>query len=352
MFRSTNFAVLPLLALFGVAACATPLRTSSIPPAGGGFPTSQGMVAYSLPRAYLRAELFMRATQGPFLRVFEAYNAPDSRYSFLVSARPSALSNDTLEIHVDPATGLLQSVSTTVEDRTVQVLEALAQSAGGVSGMGRGGRTGGDGVLLLARVDFDPLDPASVTAAETALKAALPQPLQSELRLSIDAPAGNFPTREQVAEACEDAICAPAYSTLTIHAGVSGRTADVVTVVPDSRRLVRIDFNRSPFVSRQTTATFTDGALATTRMAKPSEAVGAASIPLTVIRAGLSAVTEVIQLRINLNNAERGLGQSSVDRTQLPNGGESEQDSSRGGSGPGADAATLLELEFPEAGSP
>jgi hypothetical protein len=169
--------------------------------------------------------------------------------------------------------------------------------------------------------------------------------------LRIDAPAGDFPTREQVVAACEDAICAPVYSTITIHASFSGRTAQVVTAVADVRRLARIDFRRSPFVSRETTATFRNGAMATTRMTKPSEAVGAASIPITVIRAALSTVTEVIQLRINVNNAQRGLDTSRVNPTALPSGGTSpgRQDDNES-ENPGDGARTLFELEYSPAG--
>lgn len=299
-----------------VAGCSTvetsePLRPGATPS------TSQGLIAYALPRALLSAEL--TAVGDVYqLDVFRPVLGPDPRYSLQVGARLSPFSYDAYKIGVDPKTGLLTSLEVKTKDQTTDILTALAQSAGAVAPAGSTRSSAGStssGEVLVAQVLFDPLDPMSIRAANSELKDGVrrwstfrglgyqdPGALIEILPAASGAPElGPFPSSAAVTAACQGALCAPTYSSVLIRGRApNGPSVERIAHLPDARRLTRIDVKRSPMVTRETKASFEGGMPSASSVDKPSEVLQVVLLPITIVRAGLTAVSEVVQLKINV----------------------------------------------------
>ncbi len=300
--------------------CASVDSRSPLSPNQGESSARQALGIYALPRALMSVELY-GAGAGYQLDVFRPVPGPDSRYRLEVTARMSAMAHDAYRLEVDPRTGLLKSLEMRAQDKSADILLALAQSAG--AARSPGGQTRGlgapQGGVLISQVLFDPLDPASVSEANRQLEAGLQRwtafrglrTIVPETFIQVEGQGAvnlseAFPTSQAVEAACRGALCAPVHQPIVVRARApNGPSVETVAVVPDPRRLARIDVRRSPFVTRETKASFEGGMPGAVSVDKPSEILAVALLPIQVVRAGLSAASEVIQLRINLNSADR-----------------------------------------------
>lgn len=322
-----------------LAGCSTLGATSnaarSDPALKDDLKDGERLVPYTLPRGYLTAKLVAMGsdrTDPTYRLVLLAPDLqPDGRYQLLARARLSAFADESLTIKIDPQTGFLQSIGVVSDDRTDDILPALAATvgavrAGNVDGPKKDGaspRDLGANDKLLARVVFDPLDESDTAAARTSICTALnsyygPRACpDADVLFSFSDPAAPGAVRaplpptvplpaSDVEKLCAAAMCTPSLRTIRVAVGLPGGGIDeALFQVPDATRLVRIDFRRAAFVKRETSAVFNSGMPVSVSTTKPSEALGVVLLPIRVLRAGLGAFTEVLQLRINVDIIER-----------------------------------------------
>jgi hypothetical protein len=73
-----------------------------------------------------------------------------------------------------------------------------------------------------------------------------------------------------------------------------------------------VPVERGLFTRRTTEATFAAGLVQDSATTQPSEALAVASVPLTIVRAALGTVTEVFQLRVNVNAGQRNVASNAA----------------------------------------
>lgn len=343
------------LAAMTLAACSTLSSVDGHPPGRG---TELG--AYSLPKAYLFAEVIEVSTgsrvKGYILNLYGPQIRPDPRYGLHLRHNTSIFSNDAAAFRVDPKTGLLMGVNVVTEDKTDDILEAMSASASAFR-LTSGG-AGTDGIWKMtgleeaapeerrriARPEFDPLDSASVDRANAVIRAAVGggaavrylsvAGVSSTIppRLPGTPPIPGPPAAPVVAPAapadwtglCGQGVCMPMMRSVTVTlsappaAGENARiSADIAVPVPDASSLAVVAFRRSLFVKRETKVEAASGVLVSASATKPSELLEAALIPVRIVHAAFGAASEVVQLRINLGQAEQKLAAGSGEKASV-----------------------------------
>jgi hypothetical protein len=108
--------------------------------------------------------------------------------------------------------------------------------------------------------------------------------------------------------ACGAGVCAPSLSSFVVHlAAPLGEEQTGVVNLPDATTMIVIPVPRGALTRTTTQATFASGLAQETGTTQPSEALAVVSLPLTIVRAVFGTVTEVFQLRINIDTRDRAL---------------------------------------------
>lgn len=219
---------------------------------------------------------------------------------------PDVFSHDKLTVDVD-SNGLLEKVSIDVKDRTgefiVKLAELVKEGAKASVSLGSPASTvkfENNKVTREITVFVDPLEPGNyayfgglailnVTGFET------------------------IGTSDVPATECTNEICYPMLvpRKLSLSAGKS-LIEERVVIVPDPRRLVKIDLKRASFVQKTLTATFENGLLTKLDLDKPSEALSFIQVPIDVLKAIASIPAELIQLKIDTSKNNAALADQRV----------------------------------------
>lgn len=312
--------LLSLLVVVGVMGC-TVIESNR---AGVPFLNSNGGVkrtffqgSYSLPRKYVSYKVLANNrhfSQADHFSVTQAPTAsvlvpdPSAAARFDVNYAPSRFSRD--QVTFTMADQMLSTVSVSTKDETDDVLVNFAQAAAqigrlssGLTTKPRGGFTfdapgagsAGDAInKVVAHLSFDPTDVASVNRAK--------KRLGHYMNLRIE-PAPRPITHVR---GCNHSVCYRPLTTVLIsfEEPHSGNSTDFVVQVPDPHQIAGIDLERSAFVDRQTTLTFSSGTLQKIDMTKPSELAQAALLPVRIIDAIFTGTGNAISGLLGLRQNE------------------------------------------------
>lgn len=233
---------------------------------------------------------------------------PDHRY--VISYRPSALSDDRLCISRKP-NGLLQDVQFAADDRTPEVVFNIARFIGGFIG------SPGD---LPTKVAYnqdmsaptlevreftskvDPFDDNDIAAFKRALQRAFGSNVNvdfSRMRRMLERSAQTWPAGCSIKDGCRPAawakrcdrehICYRTKLNLPIDLVLDGKAIDVkYAEVINTWDIGTISVTRAALVQKITKLKFQDGALIAAIIRKPSEVEEASLMPLNVMNAILS----------------------------------------------------------------
>lgn len=218
----------------------------------------------------------------------------------------SVFANDNVTLELDGQT-LLKQVVVDAEDQTGEVIKKLVDLAKAIAKAAAGFPASTltvDGAGGVTREITFVLDPYAATpAAQTvgAGAAAITAQIQS---------AGVVPGAASAAASCQAVICYPGMRavrvTLTGPGGPGGQLTETCSVlVPDLSTLYHVDVNRSAFVRKKVTIDFESGVLKKTVVAKPSEALAAATIPVDIVEGLVKLPTELVQLKIDTTNKQK-----------------------------------------------
>lgn len=312
--------IIAMLAVVGLSYC-TVIESNR---AGTPFLTSGGFAkrtyyqgSYSLPRKYVSYKILANNrhfASADHFAVTEAPTAsvlvpdPSAGFRFDVNYAPSRFSRD--KIKFEMADQMLSTITISTDDQTDDALVNFAQAAAQIARLSAGLSTkpegnftfdapgsssGGDKIdKVVAQISFDPTDYASVTRAKKRLGRMMNLRIQPEPRPVIQN-AG-----------CNHSVCYRPLTTVLIsfEEPHSGNTTDFIVQVPDPHQVSGIDLERSAFVDRETTLTFSSGTLQKIDMAKPSEIAQGALLPVRVIDAVFTGTGNAIKGLLGLRQNE------------------------------------------------
>jgi hypothetical protein len=286
-------------------------------------------VAYFLPKVLIKVSADLQTAAAPAATPAAAFapaqktdhysiqveqiTVPDPRYMYALSLKPAPQSSDHFNLVVN-ANGFLSSVNASNEDRTGQIVEALAQTAANAfeaSAMALAATTPEPLPKHLEYI-FDPSDPTEIQKAKAAFEFGGHQLIDIEcVPLNGLAPARMPAKKEKECDRLtEDEAGGVFYrnalpyilSVKPLTIGENNTNIQQVVMLPNQAPIFEIDVRRAPFVGVNTAMTFTNGYLTSLDYTKPSEIEGFVSIPLELSKMALSVPTNLLQLKIDLAN--------------------------------------------------
>lgn len=260
-------------------------------PAGKSFSQKGGF--YYLPKHLLRVQVYGDAKD----RKVGVSSVPvqDRRMALETGLALSAFSDDTITVSYD-ANGFLKMVDATLVDQTGEILVEIAKI------LGRFRAAPPSTAVIVADISFDPFDFPRARAVnivlakygvcvEVEIRPELWSPgcTKGSLRrttYAVEAIDTNFPSK------LSPGIYYRRAASLDVHVIRNGETVDLSPLpFANGESIFQVDIRRSLFVSRQTKIDFTDGALTSVKVVKPSEALAGVRLPIRIVEAFANAAT-------------------------------------------------------------
>lgn len=291
-------------------------------------------VEYSVPKGLLRVQLFEQDSVLA-LDISEPIIVGDPNASYVLRGSSGLLANQEYRLVVEPQTRLLTYINSRSEGQAGTILQNLARSAAGIGEGTREENNFGPGPrrVVYSRV-VDPFDypncdfgtPCAFGTLAADLRQAASAHLGCEranrrevapcpeLRANPDffaislAPLFQLATPEghggggQPGD-CRRSVCyrAPAPYTLSLRVGVHTDISEIVSF-PNEAPVIGLDIPAGVFADANARVELYEGMPARYVVDRENELVALTLLPLDVLKAGFSAVSEVVQLRINYNS--------------------------------------------------
>jgi hypothetical protein len=287
-----------LLTAFALAGCAQPIVASD-PLSQAGHPASTDQEAigavYSLPMTVVTIGSSVDA-QGHQTYTITPSILPDNSARFRLRYIPTSLSDDSVTLSVDQ-NGLLSSVVANSTGRQGDIVVALATTAASVATLG------GAGIPMLAPMMAAPGAPGSpppppppapkcsktFTVVFDLDQLSEGQTLPDCSNAVIDWRRAAPLATDTTPVKCDYSVCYRALTTVTLMIMTDAQVKQAKFVAADPNLVEGVNLDSAPFVARTHNVTFSSGLLTSAVLNDPSVALAVANLPMTVIKALISA---------------------------------------------------------------
>jgi len=244
-------------------------------------------------------------------------SVPDNRYTMQVGFALSPLSNDDIKVIYDK--GLLKQVSAIADDRTTDVVLAIAKDLT----LLRNATAAPAPTETIMRFQFDPYNAAQAAAVNRQIAKSVggteSSCVEVEIHPGVWSPGcGNHsmalgasvaldtdpPNYEAAPFTRKPGIYYRRGMPRTVHTMLRGKEVETRQMLfANDGPIYRVDVKRTMFVKRETVIDFTDGELVSVSVKKPSEAVAVATLPVAVVDAYVGGVVDAFTRRQKVQEA-------------------------------------------------
>jgi hypothetical protein len=328
-----------------VAGCSACSMVSSYPVEDSSTlePSGQAGGSYFLAKHIL--QVVVEATGAKPRLIVAAVPVQDRSALIQTGFNLSPTSDDDVKIEYEK--GLLKKVTAKADDKTDDILIAIA----GLAGRYRETQVG---EIAGPTFDFDPFDFDQAAETNAILLTKYRSCVEVEIEPGLWSPGcGNFSLSKRSIGGVGQARFTHRISqggelagiyyrrpvAHRVHVVEAGKTLQLVHMnFANHAPVFRVDIDRTLFVNRETTVDFTDGALTAVQVKKPSEGLALASLPLSIIQAfvsvpveGVSKHKQVQQSEASLNHTRSAVLQATAgEQDATANGFASDRRSGRG----------------------
>lgn len=318
-FRTTACAAAALALLPGCAI------VRSVPAGSGG----EG-IGYMLPRALLPVELVYDGS-GLELRIHSPVLVGDTRHTYVLQRSGNVFTSDRATVTVNAATGLLSAIDVKSVDKTIPAITKLASGLKAEAADGATALTVFRGLLDPAwdRAAMDAFNQRISAAASAHLarlaseNACAPQAaadpckslqaLAAELAragFTVELEGGAVPAREPAD--CSAGFCYRMNVPHVVTLNGPGTSNSAAFGLPNRSPTFVMPLERWAFVKTTHDVELEGGVFKSVTSDRPSSALALAAAPLEVAKGVLGAVSEVVQLKIDLSGKEKQLADAKV----------------------------------------
>ncbi|HEY4417052.1 MAG TPA: hypothetical protein VGO57_15285 [Verrucomicrobiae bacterium] len=296
--------------------------------------TNREGTLYCLPKGYIHivADLQTQtatnagAAKKPSYKIstLESVLMPDIAHAYLLDPKASAWAHDRFGIGV--ANGLLTSINSSNVDQTSQVLVKIGALAGDIlylsGGGGKGPATAPPTNTLPEHIDLysDASELRDITniLSDEVLHAARLKVTVTRSSLYASGTDDETGLWNLSADAGEGLFYRPLLPCqVKIDDGNNGNEESAVVMLPDFSPIFKLVPRRTPMATASTSITFDRGCPIGFTYDRESPALGWAELPLDIIKAVLSAPTDLIQLKFNFANTNAQL--AAAQNTEVEN---------------------------------
>ena len=226
----------------------------------------------------------------------------------------SPTSHDTIDVKYQ--SGLLQSITSTNVDQTLAIIKALAEAAGTFRASESASKEP-DFVIT-----FDPFDPEDAARANRVLRKKYPHSCieveildshwsagcgKGSLGYSAAYPERKFEVESALPPKAPGVYYRRAFN-YRVHTRFNGKPQGLTTEsFANLSPILRLDVDRSAFVTRKTTIVFTDGEPTQYMVDKPSELLELAKLPVAIVKAYVGGVVSAFSEHTKIQNARASL---------------------------------------------
>lgn len=256
---------------------------------------------YFLPTGIVTLKINKTGEKDLSIKNAEVSVRPDDKFGYTLQYHPDPMSNDDLS-YKTTNTGLLKEIKFTSDEQTDDFIIKLAELGKETSKLlmpiPRGIVKEADSISYDAM--FDPFDKNDFDRVQKDIK-------EIDSNYEIEFPALNKVHADK--EQCKkDNICFRTMSQYPLILKKNQKELQRVYLeLPDVSIMGNIDISRSAFVKRETTYIFDNGVLTDVSIKKPSEAVAAIEIPITVVKSITSIPSEMIAKSLGNSTANKNL---------------------------------------------
>lgn len=266
--------------------------------------------AYSLSKALVKVSLAVKSDKSIKVSIDQPTYVPDPDQRYLLAYHPSFLSSDSFTVTVDPLTGYLTKVDMTADDKTGEIVQAIAKII-----TLKEASSGEAGETVLIERYVDPLAIANLEA-EFNTVAKLKSGTDPKLKFFIKT-TGNTAIQASAESSakpnCSVGICYRQPATYIIGFSFNSTiTYESPISIPNGAPVYALNLKRSPFVTRKNTIELSNGSISSVVVDKPSEGLAVAQMPVDIARAVISVPAEILQLKIDLLNKEKGVAEGQA----------------------------------------
>ncbi len=289
-------------------------------------------VTYALPMGLVDVTLFVNQETAEYRVGFREFFVPDPVRRYVLRYHPLPNYKDTVEIKVS-SRSLLESVNSTTEDETDNIVVELAKLARSVGGF-QAAPVPNNNFVKLANITIDPTEPDAVVKAGAFLSARAQVFAKSKIgigctgenaktmacrrfirygqnsnlvELAVDYPAAIGVTT--VVPNCSAGLCYRVKEPYIVKYIIDGVRGAQIVYLPNKAPVVEIDITRAFFVQKIQNIEFDgNGFLKTATVNKLSELQAVAALPIAVI----TAINEALPLRLNIQNQQVDLAQKRL----------------------------------------
>ncbi len=291
--------------------------------------SGSGFAAYSLPKALLPVSLSDNCGDVTITITNPIYTR-DLEHTYRLTHRSSPFADDDFTIEVDPSTGLLSKVHLTRTDQTDEIIVEAAKSVAALLESATA-----QGAVQITSIIVDPSDPVSQQEGERRLNAALHdyaslqlgkkgcgdqaeyrRILQSSMEFTkISVTSYGNPARPSGPAApvdCSIGVCSRATIPYQIVAGFGSLTSQTLVDLPNNAPVYAIPLSGTTAVEKVTNVDFDHGLVKSAHVKKSSEALDLVKVPYRVVVAFFTALSEIIQLKIDTSGKQAELIKSEA----------------------------------------
>lgn len=302
--------MLALLGALTITSCAavrsTPLEVTSSAVGSG--------LHYSMPMGLLRIQLITRGDE-VYLDVSEPFIIGDPNATYLLDSSSGLFANQEYRFVVDPQSRLLTYVNSSSEGQAGQILQRLVQSAAYAGGAPPLRGVNDDQRLIYSRI-INPFREPGCNFGETCVfdvigrelaAAAGKRPEDISLTLTplftVAAPSTVRRSSRGDHRACRRSICyrAPLPYTLSVRVGSTDLSQNIS--LPNEAPVLSASVPAGLFATSRARVELYQGMPARYVVDRDNELLAIAIVPFNVVNAGFTAISNVIQLRVNYRNA-------------------------------------------------
>ncbi len=314
-----------------LAACA--VVSSEVLAPGSTAGNQRGAVTYALPTGLADITLFVKNDAAEYrLFVSELYVA-DPNKRFVMDYKPLPNYQDDITIKVR-SNLLLESIRTDTEDKTGEIIVALAKAARELRFQSA---PVGDDFKKVANIKIDPTEPAQVARAAAFLSSKVRTSSQARyaasctdaaarktrlcrtyarygsagspdiVELVVEPPAAL--DAQAVAADCSVGLCYRVKEPYIVKHTIDGVRQATIVQLPNKSPLIELDVSRAFFVKKVQTINFdSNGFLTSASFDKKSELKAIASLPLQVV----TAISSTLPIRYTIQERQNSLAEAQL----------------------------------------
>jgi hypothetical protein len=258
------------------------------------------LYGYSLPKGLVGLKI-TQVGQVYQLRTTSLRLQPDPQHQYFFKYQPSAFTDDDITLEFS-SEGYLKKICTIIDDQTDEFINKVADLGTNLAETLAGVGTRSLAERVIAEVEVDPFDEKAMGQLNAYLKQT-DQSMELTARMLGQAASGG----EEITQRAQSGVYFKPHGTCELTLSSQAGEFSAQARIPHPHQLGFVAIPQAAWVKTTFTMTFDEAGVPNKiEVKKPSSAMALIELPINILKAIVSIPSQLIQLRVNLQNDRRG----------------------------------------------